>query len=451
MTSGQPHSAGKSARHLARPGRSAFVGTLFTSLGIQAATILTGIAMARILGPEGRGLYAAGLLWPSIFAGLGLLGVNHAMTLRAAAHPNDRGELYGTALVIGAVLSGVTILAAFLAISLLMADKPHAVAASYIFLPYIPVFVLASLLISVDMGIGSFRDYNAMRWVLTAANIGAVGVLFLAGNDDPEAYLLALLAANGASLLFKLVRLPWKEIRFTRLHLSVLVSGGSFYLATVATLARDQIERIFLVGIGDVDQLGIYVVALSAAMMPSVLAKSLGLVVFSRSAQSSEEGALLDTARLFRQLTLFNLLLSLGALIALPLLIPVLYGADFNDARSVAAILVFSQLFLAMGSVLDEGMRGQNRPMKGTLSTCVMAIVFLVTALVLFPNFGAIGVAIAATAGQLAGLLTLLISFKRFARHARLAPSLGDLQLLAGVLANLVARARQRLYSGGSA
>lgn len=432
-----------------RPGKKAFVGTFLTSIGIQGVTILTGILMARILGPEGRGLYAAGLLWPSVFAGLGFFGVNQAMTLRAAKYPNDVGGLYATALMLGGAFSALTTPIAFLAISAIMADKPNVVAAAFAFLPYIPVFILTSLLNSTDIGLGSFKHYNEMRWILSAVNVGTVVVLFVAENTDPQAYLMALLAANGAALVYKLGRLPWRQIRPNTRHMDVLVAGGGFYLATIALLARDQIERIFLVSFVDVDILGLYVVALSAAMMPSVLAKSLGLIVFARSAGIGGVDALLDTARLFRQLTVLNLVISIGSAIILPILIPIFYGEAFIAARPVAIVLVFAQLLIAMGSVLDEGMRGQNRPQYGTIAMGIMVTVFLPMAMMLLPSLGAVGVALAATAGHLAALIAFVVFFKRLAPTSRLCPVAQDVIGLGRDLAAVLTRLPIRRFANG--
>lgn len=429
-----------------RPGKRAFVATFLTSVGIQATTILTGIAMARILGPEGRGLYAAGLLWSTVFASLGFFGVNHACTLRAAAHSDDRGALYGNVLIIGAGLSAFTTLAAFLLIPVIVVDDADVIGAAYTCLPFIPVFIFTSLLNSTDIGLGSFEDFNAMRWILTAVNVGTVATLFIAEVTDPEAYLLGLLAANCASLLYKLVRMPWREVCFTSRHLTVLAAGGGFYLATLTMLARDQIERIFLASTADLDQLGIYVVALSAAMMPSVLAKSLGLIVFSRSANIGGQDALLDTARLFRQLTLCNLFLSVGSVIVLPILIPLLYGQDFSAARPVVIVLILSQLLIAMGSVLDEGMRGQSRPTYGALGMGTMAAVFLALAILLLPIFGVVGVALAAASGHFACLLVLIALFKRLSPESCLLPRVGDAVSLFALLARLPLR---RIANGG--
>ena len=55
--------------------RRAVVFSLLTSGGVLAVNVLTGILLARTLGPGGRGELAALLLWPSMLVLVGSLGV----------------------------------------------------------------------------------------------------------------------------------------------------------------------------------------------------------------------------------------------------------------------------------------------------------------------------------------------------------------------------------------
>jgi O-antigen/teichoic acid export membrane protein len=75
--------------------------TFLTNLAIQGCNVITGVLTARILQPEGRGELAAIILWPSILAGLGILGTNWALTREVAAHPEKEADLARTAVVLG--------------------------------------------------------------------------------------------------------------------------------------------------------------------------------------------------------------------------------------------------------------------------------------------------------------------------------------------------------------
>jgi O-antigen/teichoic acid export membrane protein len=385
-----------------------------------------------MLGPDGRGVFAAAQIWPMIIAGLAFFGANHALTLRAATYQGERGGLYGAALALGSVLSVVALAAGAIAIPLLLENR-DVQAAALLFLWQIPIFILTSLLVSVDVGLGRFGPYNVGRWILASTYFGIVLALAVFGVRSPQAYLNGLLAANAASLVFLLANVPWRSLTVRSPHVKALIEGGRFQAATVALLARDQIERLFVLYALSLEDLGQYVVAYSAAMMPAVLAKSLGLIVFSRSAIAGKTGAYEDTGRLFRQLFALNVAITAGSAVVLPCLIPLFYGDGFAPAGRIALILVFGQLAIAAFGVLDEGLRGQNRAHLGAIANVLMLASFLAAADPMAGAFGAMGVAMAAVAGHTIALAFLIVVFKRSAPSVPLLPRMEDMRALARI------------------
>lgn len=421
------------------PGRSSFVQTFGTSLGLQIFSVVSGVLVARALGPDGRGVFAAAQIWPIFIAGLFFFGSNQALSLRAADHRSERGALYGAALGLGCGLSVAALFVAALAIPLLLEDS-EVRSSALLFLPQIPLFILVSLLVSVDVGLGNFGRYNLSRWALGVTNFAAVLSLVLAGVDEPSAFLFALLVANGVCLLTLLFRLDWRAVRLCSPHLRVVIEGGRFYAATIALLLRDQIERLFLLYAMSVDDLGQYVVAFSAAFLPSVLAKSLGLIVFSRSAIIGRSGAYEDTGRLFRLLVTVNLIIAAGSAAVLPFLLPFIYGPAFAPAGQISLVLVLAQVAIAAFSVLDEGLKGQDRAHLGAVAILLMLVTFLATAFQLANTLGALGVAVAAVVGHTVSLLFLVVIFKRTAPEVPLLPRREELQLLANIARGYVGK-----------
>ena len=64
-------------RAIPRRLRSPTAGSVVAGLGIQAALVVSGPILARMLGLEGRGQLAALILWPIVIAQLGSLGLLH--------------------------------------------------------------------------------------------------------------------------------------------------------------------------------------------------------------------------------------------------------------------------------------------------------------------------------------------------------------------------------------
>ena len=59
-----------------------------TGFAIQAVLVVTGVLLARMLGPDGRGYLAALILWPLVITQLGNLGIPSALTYSIARDPS---------------------------------------------------------------------------------------------------------------------------------------------------------------------------------------------------------------------------------------------------------------------------------------------------------------------------------------------------------------------------
>ena len=84
--------------------------TLLTRLAMLALALVSSVLLARLLGPEGRGLFALVLLLPELARSFGLLGFDQANTVYAGLEPENRRALVGQSTVIASVLgSGIAL------------------------------------------------------------------------------------------------------------------------------------------------------------------------------------------------------------------------------------------------------------------------------------------------------------------------------------------------------
>jgi O-antigen/teichoic acid export membrane protein len=83
---------------------SNIVTTLFARVGVLMCALISSIVLARMLGPEGRGLFALILLLPEIAMTFGLLGFDHANVVYAGLEPESRRVLVWHSAALAAVL-----------------------------------------------------------------------------------------------------------------------------------------------------------------------------------------------------------------------------------------------------------------------------------------------------------------------------------------------------------
>jgi O-antigen/teichoic acid export membrane protein len=315
---------------------------------------------------------------------------------------------------------------------------------------YIPLFILTAHLMAIDQGAGNFWRFNIARNVLNPVYLFLVLVFWFLGIHGVVWFVAAQLLANFAVLLYRLVamdRNDWTEGDQPLDERKLIWSGVPFFLASVAYMVRDNIDRALLLFLLGPAPLGLYVVALTASGAHMTLSKSFNLVIFARSAALSKDEAMADTAKLFRMMCVVNTIFGLALAAALPWLIPFLFGQSFAGSVVPAMLLVVAQLLLAQGSLLEESLRAQSKPFYGVMGLVVTIAVFALVGAVLAPRFGVAGAAVASIVAQFCFCVFMCAVLKRFQPAARLRPGLADVR---SVVANtaLIRKVLRERFAG---
>ena len=285
-----------------RIGAEAMLGTFGANLAIQACTIFQGILLARLLGPEGRGQFAAAILWPNLFAAIGLFGVGTALGRRAGAE-SDHEALTRAGLVLGLGLAVCTCLFCYFMMPVLLKGQDALlVRMSKWFVPFIFFNHMTFVFVVIDQGSGDFRKYNWTRLLLNPIYLAVVTLLWLAGISSVFPFVMALMAANAAVLVLRLSQFIWHSPLFGRMSPLKPIAKDAFRfgLADLLSPLYQQIDKallLFLLGIRD---LGFYTVALAASGVAGSLASALSSVVFGISAQTQGPEAFARISKVFR-------------------------------------------------------------------------------------------------------------------------------------------------------
>src|SRR5437016_3858683 len=147
-------------------GSKEFASTLVTNVAIQLCTIVQGILVARALGPTGRGQFAAAILWPSLFAVMGGMGVSVALA-RRAGRAKQLAPIIRTCLIITLVTGVLCSIACAVALPWLLPGNESIVRRSaYAYTPFIISSHVSLALIAIDQGAGRFGRMNWTRLIV---------------------------------------------------------------------------------------------------------------------------------------------------------------------------------------------------------------------------------------------------------------------------------------------
>jgi O-antigen/teichoic acid export membrane protein len=415
----------------------ALVLTLGANILLSALGVVTGVILARILGPDGRGELAAITLWPGIILTLGGLGIPHTIAYFVASRPEEGAKVYTNALTLSVFQSLLLVTVGLLIIPWALEGQfAHVMHLCMFYLISIPLSLVAGINAGFLQGLLRMREHSIVRTVPSVVYMVGLLVFFASGINNLGIlvfwllFILFISILVGASSIWKIIG---KDFALDRHLLRHMVGYG---LKTQAAnsmqtfnLRLDQlIMSIFLLP----QSLGYYVVAVTIAGAVQPLCSAVGTIALPDVA-SREAGSQAQRVTAILRCTFLILVPLIGLLILLmPWLVPLAFGPAFDPAIFPAQVLAIGGLFLGMNSVLTEGLRGMNRPGTaagaelGSLATTVLLLYFLL------PRYGITG---AAVASVIAYATTFVIMAVCLAKQSELGirallPTGGDLKAL---------------------
>ena len=398
-----------------RAGRSV-IGTLAASGGLQLIVIVSGVLVARSLGPEDRGYLALLIVISTVCAIAGTLGLPAAMTYYIAREPSQARRIASSLAWVGTAQLAAVFVVQAAALAALAHSEPQRVqlaAAISLLLP--PGILALSFGLAILQGQRRFTAYNTLRVAPSIAYVVGVVVIY-ALNATSLVLFMALWAAVNLvggfiALLFSVRGLPkHAEEDATPSRWQMLRFGFKAFLGSLSPVDVVRLDQavvgLFLAPV----TLGFYVVAQALANLPRVIATSIGFVAYPQVAAERDRASARRAMWRF-----FFLGLGLSALVVGILelmageLITLFFGEDFTEATAITEILLLASLFMAGRRVLTDGINGIGHPGFGTIAEVTSWILLIPGLAILLPWLGAEGVALALAISWGASLVVLIV------------------------------------------
>ena len=367
--------------------------TTLTNLLIVGSNALAGIASARALGPGGRGQLTVVMLWSAIINVVGILGLPSAFTYYAARWPDRREALVAFFLRAAAwqAVAATVVSAALLWWLRLRLHLPAVLTAEYVTWAAGAEIGLYGMCFA--QGVQNFRDVNLIRAISLAGPTVPLLVLVFAVRLTPDEAGAAYVVPNliGAAIAGRLLRRSRGRSRgsgpvaaVTAPERRAIFSYARRNVISFSSLAlnanSDQLVLAMLVPVGS---LGLYSVAASASSpLPSFVTSISAVGMPAVAALSGRARAAATWRTLGRALLPLAVLAPVCAL-ALPWLIPALYGPRYASAVIPAELLLAGTAFTALTVVADDLLRAHELPGFVSVTQGAGAVVTIVGALLL--------------------------------------------------------------------
>ncbi|WP_128290870.1 lipopolysaccharide biosynthesis protein [Afifella aestuarii] len=395
----------------------AVMQSMATFAAILFVNIVTGIITARLLGPDGRGIYSAVVLWTQFLALISTAGIGAATTYHVAKNRDDRARIAQIAFVLAAGWGSLVLTVALLAIPHLMTQYDQQA------ILYARIAALASifggsqaLLCCVLIGLGAFTFNNYGR---LAPNLfyffALMGVLGFA-DLNWQAAVLASIAGISLALVTQipafLVRMGVARGDFRRHARSMLSYSLRAGPADIVTTCAEYTDRLILIGLVAPAELGFYVIAFSFSRIAMAWIMPINSVLLSKMARAEANIAKCHFDQTFRFALALLLITWLAGMWWGPPLLVLLYGQEFAPVVPIFHILLAEAIIFGLANISAQLFQALNRPgyVSAVEATCFAAM--LVSVYVMASRDGALGAAWAILAVTLLRLTLILIGIK---------------------------------------
>lgn len=385
---------------------------------ILVINTITGIIIARSLGPAGRGELAATLTVVTVGGWFASMGGRAAISFHHSQNPEEGGRLISSWLVATVPLSLAALIAAELLLPTLFgAQTAEAIEVARIYAPLIFVNVVSIVFIGILLGDQRFLPYNIVRILIPAVTVLGYAVFLIAGDLT----VITALIANGAGLLISTAvsaYLCLREHRLVRPSGSLLKTtiwyGTRAHGGDIAGFVAAQLDLLIIPAFLSAASVGLYSVATNVSSIITSLTAT--IAVFSLPVAAREvAGASRTVIRAFQVTLLIGGSMALVLIVIGEFAIKLVYGSDFGGAAVPLRILLPGEVLSAASVVLLSGMLAANRPFLSTVAYAPSAILTIIGLLIFLESGGIKAAAIVTTCAYTVSFVITVFLYRRVA------------------------------------
>jgi O-antigen/teichoic acid export membrane protein len=391
------HSTGQLVRNIG--------STLVTRVAVMFVALLSSVLLARVLGPEGRGVFALLLLVPSLATSLGLLGFEQANAVYAGLEPRGRRVLLwqsaAVAAGVGTVLAATAIVYFLLGAPGLKALAAAPPALVLLLLATIPARLVVEYWSAVLRGMnhiqvlnifeigGKLAPFLGLVVLVWALDLGVAGA---AWNDAAACIAAAivlgvLLRAAGAW-----GRPAWDASLWRR----VLTFALPVHAGTIAAYLNYRVDEFIVAAYLPVEALGLYAIAAGLAERIWIIPGSVATVLLPHLTNRRSGDATVSAA-ICRHVIIWTGAACIVVFAVADLAITALFSSSFRGAVQPLRWLLPGIFTLSIGKVLVAELLAREKPRYTVWASGAAVVANVAGNLLLVPRIGITGAAIASS------------------------------------------------------
>lgn len=393
--------------------------TIISQGVIFVAGLGTSIIIARILNPEGRGIYALAVFLPAFLMYFSNLGIGLSATFYIASGKYAPKIVIGNSLLCVFVHSIFAIFIGLMIICFFREQLFAGVAVKFLLLALliVPSQLYLSFILPILLGMQRIREYNFLQ-VLRYVFLFGLVIIFLVGLDAgvTGAIIVEALAAYITCIVvFVIVSREIKGISF-KIDKGYLKDayqyGGKLYTGFMLNFLSRRFNLILINLFMSPIMVGFFGLASSLSEKVWLIADAIGTVLFPKIASAKDnEKKKVFTPLIFKTTLLIVVVICVFLYALGEWLIVFLYSPSFFESVRPFRFLLLGVVAASGWRILENDLRGREKP---GLITCIMAVSLVVNILLnilLIPRYGMMGAAWASVVSVIASLIISVFAY----------------------------------------
>jgi len=379
-----------------------------------------GIFTARVLLPQGKGELTAVILWPSLLAAIGNLGIVDAVTYYAAeSDENSLKRIFASGLILLLGLAVALVgLGYFILPNFLSHYGPDVIITAQLYLAFIPTNFATLFLMAFLAGRMHLLEFNILRTLVHLLAVTGIVSTALLGWASVRVFTFVNLTANILTLLvaFWLVLRQrwccWLPNGFL-MH-QLLNYGWKTQIGSIASLLNLRLDQMLISVLLRPAALGLYAVAVMFSAGVVFGANTIVVVAFPQiSNLRSPDEKYLAWKRFLLLSTGLALITSFSLWWLTPWLLYIFFGSAFMPATLTVRWLLVASIPLSLNVILTAGYKAFNQPLVPSQAELIGMGVTSVALFFLLPRYDILGAAWASLLAYSASCVYMLSKLSR--------------------------------------
>jgi O-antigen/teichoic acid export membrane protein len=410
------------------------IGVTTSRVSVKLAQFLSSLVIARLLGPDGRGLVTALTVPSQLAVNVSEMGVRQSTAFHLGRGIIPLSRLQPTLLAMVPMASAIAIILSLVYFNVAgVAEGDWTLRILAVIA--IPLSLSASYASGVFLGRQRIAEFRKVSW--RPALISLIFVILLGWLAKWGVHGVMIATAAGAliSAAYALVLLGKEEplkLGFDRTVAAQLQRKGISYAASLVVLMLNyRIMILLLTRFGTLTEVGLYAQAIAIAELIWEVPTVLGSLVLSRGVNAKDETLFSRKVLLLARLAFVAALgLSITIGFAAKYLFPILYGSRFEQSADICILLLPGIVAFIIFKVLNIDLAGRGKPWTAMVVMVPVLLLNITLGWMLIVQYGVIGAAIASSTCYVIATIGYIILYNRvtgLSMRDILLPQPGDL------------------------